>query len=86
MDNNYMKFPIVLRENIEKGEVVFPKNIQYEYSPILGFRGIERALNDFTAVSRKDFLSYAELNVSRRGIKKKTPIIMEFHCLLTRNL
>ena len=73
MDNNYLKFPSVLREKIENGEFVFPENTKYQYSPIFGFRGIERTVNDYTAVSRKDFLSYAELNVSRRGINKKDP-------------
>lgn len=70
---NYLKFPSVLREKIESGEFVFPENTQCDYEPIIGFRAIEREANDFTGVSRLDFLSYAELNVCRRGINKKDP-------------
>lgn len=72
-DKNLLKFPSVLREKIASGEFVFPENTQYVYDSILGFRGIERAEGDFTPVTRRDFLSYAELNICRRGINKNDP-------------
>lgn len=72
-NNNLIKFPSVLRDKIESGEFIFPENVQYDYEPMVGFRGIERAENDFTPVTRNDFISYAELNVCRRGINKNDP-------------
>ena len=72
-DNNLLKFPSVLRDKIESGEFIFPENAQYDYEPMVGFRGIERAENDFTPVTRDDFISYAELNVCRRGINRNDP-------------
>lgn len=72
-DINVLKFPSVLRDRIVSGEFVFPENTQYEYEPMVGYRAIEREDNDFTSVTRKDFSSYAELNVCRRGINKNDP-------------
>lgn len=72
-NTNLLKFPCVLRKKIENGEFVFPESTQYNYEPMVGFRGIERAGNDFTPVTRNDFLSYAELNVCRRGINRNDP-------------
>ncbi len=72
-DKNYLKFPSVIREKIDSGEFVFPENAYFEFEPMLAYRGIERSEDDFTAVSRMDFRSYAEMNICRRGINKKDP-------------
>lgn len=72
-DENYLKFPSVLREKIQKGEFKFPQSTRFSYQPIQAYRGIERDENDYAAVSNKDFMSYAEKNVCRRGINKKDP-------------
>lgn len=72
-DDNYLKFPSVIREKIISGEFSFPKNTCFSYEPMQGFRGIQREIDDFGTVSRKDFLSYAEMKVCRRGIDRKDP-------------
>lgn len=72
-DKNYLKFPSVIREKICSGEFVFPENTKFAYEPILAYRGIGRSENDFSAVSRKDFMSYAERKISRRGIDRNDP-------------
>lgn len=72
-DNNYLKFPSVIREKLNNGEISFPPNTKFEYKPIQGFRGIQREENNFEAVSKKDFLSYAEKGIHRRGINEKDP-------------
>ena len=74
MENvNYLKFQSVIREKILKVEFYFPDNTCFSYEPIQAFRGIERSENDFTEVSKKDFLSYAEMNVRRRVIDINDP-------------
>ena len=55
------KFPVVLREKIKKGELIFPEGTKYIYEPILTYRAIAREKDDFTDVSRDDFKSYFEL-------------------------
>ncbi|MBD5542590.1 MAG: hypothetical protein HDR00_15630 [Lachnospiraceae bacterium] len=72
-DSNCLKFPSVLCEKMSSGEFDFPENTCFSYEPIQGFRGIQREKDDFEAVSRKDFLSYAEMNVCRRGLDRKDP-------------
>lgn len=72
-NDNILKFPSVLRDKICKGEFAFPGAALFSYEPIQGFRGIQRRENDFKEVTRKDFMSYAELNVRRRGINQKDP-------------
>lgn len=83
-DKNYLKFPSVIREKICSGELVFPENVCFEYEPILAYRGIERSENDFSAVSRKDFMSYAEMSICRRGINKKDPHYFGVSLFMTR--
>lgn len=72
-DSNYNKFPSIIKEKIRNGELVFPNNTRFSYKPILAYRGIQRKDNDFTIVSRKDFMSYAEMKIRRRGINTKDP-------------
>lgn len=62
-----------MREKILKGEFSFPDNTCFSYEPIQGYRGIQRRENDFTEVSRKDFMSYAEMNIRKRGIDINDP-------------
>lgn len=62
----YNKFPLVLRDKLKTGEIEFPKDTLFDYKPILVYRAVEREKEDNTPVSRKDFMSYAEL-------KKKPP-------------
>lgn len=73
MDDNYLKFPSVMKEKICNGEIVFPDNICFVYEPITAYRGIQRKEDDFSAVSRADFKSYAEMNIRRRGVNTKDP-------------
>ena len=72
-DSNYLKFPSIIKEKICNGEFVFPDNTVFAYQPILAYRGIQRKANDFTEVSRKDFMSYAEMKVRRRGVNTADP-------------
>ncbi|WP_347223798.1 hypothetical protein [Bacteroides congonensis] len=72
-DNNYLKFPSVIRDKLCNGEFAFPAHTQFAYDPILAYRGIRRDEDDFTAVSRKDFESHAERKIRRRGINQKDP-------------
>lgn len=72
-NDNYLKFPSVLKEKISAGEFEFPENTRFSYEPIQGYRGIEREIDDFKPVSREDFLSHAERKIHRRGIDKNDP-------------
>lgn len=72
-DENYLKFPSVLREKIYNSEIIFPEKAYFVYEPILAYRGILRKPDDVSAVTRADFTSYAEKNICRRGINKKDP-------------
>ena len=66
-----MKFPSILREKLESGEIEFPDDIEVEYEPILAYRGIDREKDDVTPVSETDFQSYASLKRKlRRGMRK----------------
>lgn len=69
-DENYLKFPSVLREKLRNGEISFSRNTRFSYQPMQAYRGIQRSKNNYEPVSKKDFLSYAEKNVCRRGINK----------------
>ena len=62
----YNKFPAIFRDKLLSGEIYFPKDTMFEYEPVLVYRAVERVEEDNTPVSRKDFMSYAEL-------KKKPP-------------
>ena len=56
-----MKFPVIFRDKLSSGEIVFQENVKFEYEPIQAFRCIKRKATDTTAVSRDDFKSNAEL-------------------------
>ena len=72
-NENYLKFPSVLREMVCNGEIIFPNNAYFVYEPILAYRGIQRERDDVSAITRADFMSYAEKNIRRRCIDKKDP-------------
>ncbi len=61
----YMKFPVILREKLLKGELEFPEGTLFEYADVLAYRAVSRAKGDKTQVNREDFRSYFE--------EKKTP-------------
>lgn len=69
-DENYLKFPSILREKIGNGEIIFPESAYFVYEPVLAYRGIQRRQDDDSAVTRADFLSYAGKNICRRGISR----------------
>ena len=73
IDGNRLKFPSILEKKIDMGEFSFPDNTRFSYEPIQGFRGIQRNEDDWEAVTRKDFISYAEKNVRRRFIDRDDP-------------
>lgn len=72
-DNNYLKFPSIIREKLYNGDFMFPEHTRFMYEPILAYRGIQRSEDDFTAVTRKDFESHAERKICRRGTDRKDP-------------
>ena len=62
----YLKFPAILKEKLQSGEIHFPEKTHFEYQPIRAYRGIAREEEDDTPVNINDFRSYAEMG------KKKT--------------
>lgn len=72
-DENYLKFPSVLKEKISNGEIIFPDTAYFVYEPILAYRGIQRDESDFSMVSRADFRSHAERKLRRRGMNRNDP-------------
>ena len=72
-DVNCNKFPCVLKEKMEQGEFVFPDDVCFDYEPFIAYRGIDRKEDDYNQIDRRDFKSYAELKVTRRGININDP-------------
>lgn len=72
-NDNFLKFPSIIRKKISSGELVFPNDVRFTYLPFQGFRAIEREKDNFDNVTRNDFMSYAELNICRRGVNRKDP-------------
>lgn len=63
-----MKFPVVLRDKLMKGEIELPDDAKFFYKPIKANRCIKREQDDFSPVTADDFKSYAELRrKGRRG-------------------
>lgn len=72
-EEQYMKFPVVLREKFLKKEIELPDTACLEYDPVLTYRAVERREEDYHEITREDFRSYFELNKlpkSPRGMKK----------------
>ena len=57
----YLKFPAILKEKLQSGEIHFPEKTHFEYQPIRAYRGIAREEEDDTPVNINDFRSYAEM-------------------------
>lgn len=70
---DYNKFPSVLKNALKNEGLEFPEETQYEYKPIITFRGIQRAQEikdseiDSFVICWDDFKSYAELGKKPRG-------------------
>ena len=62
----YLKFPAILKEKLQSGEIHFPEKTQFEYQPIRAYRGIAREEEDDTPVNINDFRSYAEMERKRQ--------------------
>lgn len=62
-----MKFPVMLRSKIEEKEIEFPDKTEFNYDDICAYRCITRKKSDYSAVTREDFCSNAELG--RKVIK-----------------
>lgn len=77
MDDNYDKFPAILRDKLRKGEIKFPVNVQFAYEPVIAFRGVDRSPEDFSPVTLNDMRSNAELK--RTGIRGKTYNVKDPH-------
>ncbi len=68
-----MKFPAVLRDKLQKGEIEFPDGVRFSYPRIRVYRAVERKAEDHREVTLEDFKSYFELKKqpkSPRGVKK----------------
>lgn len=72
-DENYFKFPSIIREKAKRGEFSFPEGTLFVYEPFQAYRGVVRDDDDFKEVSRDDFLSYAELGKHVRGMNEDDP-------------
>ncbi len=66
----YKKFPVFLKEKILDGTIIFPANIEYEYEPVMAYRGITRKAEDNSSVNKYDMKSYYEEGKKPRGVKK----------------
>lgn len=64
----YKKFSSVLRAKITNNQISFPDGTQFEFEPILAYRGILRNKNDNTPVNSNDMLSHYERKLVPRGI------------------
>lgn len=64
----FNKFPIILQAKLRNSEIAFPQGTQFDYDPILAYRGIIRNTNDNTPVNESDMLSHYEMKKIPRGI------------------
>lgn len=64
---NYCKFPTLLREKLSNKEIRFPVNTKFEYENISGYRCIQRRIDDNTPLNLDDMKSNAEMNKKLRG-------------------
>lgn len=67
----YKKFPLVLRQKLESGEIEFPSATLFTYERIKTYRAINRKRDDFSAVCLDDFKSYFDLGKKPKGHKHK---------------
>ena len=71
-DQEYSKFPCILKNKLLSGEIKFPDRTQFKYEDIFAFRAVEREEGDDRPVNRDDFKSYFELGKTpkARGVSK----------------
>lgn len=62
------KFPAILQAKLRNGEIAFPLETQFDYDPILAYRGIIRNTNDTATINESDMLSHYEMKKIPRGI------------------
>lgn len=71
-EQQYLKFPSVLKSKLTSCEIQFPENVEYVYEQIWAYRCIDRNAEDETKISRNDFLSHVEIShASGKPIKKR---------------
>ena len=66
-DENLKKFPLVLQEGFKKNNIDFCEGTEWNYDPIHVYRMILREIDDYSEVTRADFVSFAE--APRRGME-----------------
>lgn len=57
----YDKFPAIIKKQLVEGVFCFPKGTQFEYSPFIAYRSIEREDNDDSPTNREDMRTHPEL-------------------------
>lgn len=81
----YMRFPSVLREALMSGRVSFKQGTKFAYAPFLVYRGITREPGESLAITRNDFLSYAELGKKPRGLKNPGISLYSCSCFVEKD-
>ena len=68
----YTKFPCVLKDKLERGELHFPPTTKFHYEKIYTYRAVSRKEHDNSPIAREDFKSYFELGKKPkpRGIQR----------------
>lgn len=74
MDCRATLFPSVLRESLQNNICAMPDKTEWEYAPILVYRGV-KITKDKTVIDRSDFLSQIE-----RGLSKNFADIKKYSC------
>ena len=64
----YKKFPPVLKTKLVNKEISLPDGTQFEYEPILAYRGLTRNTNDNTPVNINDMISRYDMKKKPRGM------------------
>lgn len=75
-----MKFPVMLRCKLEEKEIEFPDKTEFNYDDICAYRCITRKKADYSAVTREDFQSNAELGrTTIKGESRNLEKIPEYY-------
>ena len=72
MDNYYLRFPSVLRNELNEKKIDFPDNLEMEYNQFLAFRGIRFIKNRKESLIREDFMSQIELKLQGNPFYSQT--------------
>lgn len=66
---NLSKFPCFLRTGFREHNLDFPEETGWQYEPLLVYRMVLREDEDYSNVTKRDFMSYTEKNKSpKRGM------------------